>query len=89
MSPNIETKQEVRFVKNLGRWGVQPRNRSPLIYGYLIAALKRDDWGDIDGQYVIAFCYGELWALGHPEGCQTEEWRQSRGLTKNRRSKNC
>ena len=58
---NHSTADEISFIKNLGKHNAHnenysgPRDKETLLKGYLIGLEKRDEWGEIDKNEVMAF----------------------------------
>ena len=58
---NHTTKNEIEFIRNLGKHNLHneyysgPRDKETLLKGYLIGLEKRDEWGEIDKNEVMAF----------------------------------
>ena len=51
---NYSTRNELEFLRNLGRYSAHSAPRDELVSKYLQAAYERKDWGDIDSAVVIA-----------------------------------
>lgn len=58
---NHKTKNEIEFIKNLGKHNLHnenysgPRDKNTLLKGYLKGIEKREKWGEIDKEEVMAF----------------------------------
>lgn len=58
---NHTTKNEIEFIKNLGKHNLHnetysgPRDKNTLLNGYLKGIEKREKWGEIDKEEVMAF----------------------------------
>lgn len=58
---NHTTKKEIEFIKNLGKHNLHneyysgPRDKETLLKGYLSGCEKREKWGEIDKEEVMAF----------------------------------
>lgn len=58
---NHTTKNEIEFIKNLGKHNLHneyysgPRDKKTLLKGYLKGIEKREKWGKIDKEEVMAF----------------------------------
>lgn len=58
---NHKTKNEIEFIKNLGKHNLHnenysgPRDKNTLLNGYLKGIEKREKWGEIDKEEVMAF----------------------------------
>ena len=58
---NHTTKNEIEFVRNLGKHNLHneyysgPRDKETLLKGYLKGIEKREKWGEIDKEEVMAF----------------------------------
>lgn len=58
---NHTTKNEIEFIRNLGKHNLHneyysgPRDKGILLKGYLRGLEKREKWGEIDKEEVMAF----------------------------------
>jgi len=58
---NHTTKNEIEFVRNLGKHNLHneyysgPKDKTTLLAGYLKGIEKREKWGEIDKEEVMAF----------------------------------
>lgn len=58
---NHTTKNEIEFIRNLGKHNLHnenysgPKDKKTLLKGYLIGFEKRQKWGKIDKEAVMAF----------------------------------
>ena len=58
---NHKTKNEIEFIKNLGKHNLHieyysgPKDKKTLLAGYLKGIEKREKWGEIDKEEVMAF----------------------------------
>jgi len=58
---NHSTADEISFIKNLGKHNIHneyysgPRDKETLLKGYLIGLEKREKWGEINKNEVMAF----------------------------------
>ena len=58
---NHKTKNEIEFIKNLGKHNIQnenysgPKDKKTLLAGYLKGIEKREKWGEIDKEEVMKF----------------------------------
>ncbi|MEN6299558.1 MAG: hypothetical protein ABFD51_06555 [Anaerolineaceae bacterium] len=58
---NHKTKNEIEFIKNLGKHNIHnenysgPKDKNTLLAGYLKGIEKREKWGEIDKEEVMAF----------------------------------
>lgn len=58
---NHTTKNEIEFIRNLGKHNLHnenysgPRDKKTLLAGYLKGIEKREKWGEIDKEEVMAF----------------------------------
>ena len=58
---NHTTKNEIEFIRNLGKHNLHnenysgPRDKGILLAGYLKGIEKREKWGEIDKEEVMAF----------------------------------
>ena len=63
---NHTTKNEIEFIKNLGKHNLHneyysgPRDKETLLKGYLKGIEKREKWGEIDKEEVMAFVIKSL-----------------------------
>ncbi len=63
---NHKTKNEIEFIKNLGKHNLHnenysgPRDKGILLKGYLKGIEKREKWGEIDKEEVMAFVIKSL-----------------------------
>jgi hypothetical protein len=54
------TKDELKFIDNIGTFGNRPFGRLALLEGYLRGVRQRKDWGGMDKSEVIAHASAEL-----------------------------
>lgn len=65
------TEDELHYVKNIGRWAItahhdaarHARRVQRYLRNYLAAAAYRHNWGDVDGERVMAFARQRLLTL--------------------------
>ena len=63
---NHKTKNEIEFIKNLGKHNLHneyysgPKDKKTLLAGYLKGIEKREKWGEIDKEEVMAFVIKSL-----------------------------
>jgi len=50
------TENEISYLQNIGGWfAVTTHSRKEILQGYIDSALRRDDWGEVDGNKVIMY----------------------------------
>ena len=49
------TENEISYLSGIGTWGKVALSRKEILQGYIDSALRRDDWGEVDGNKVIMY----------------------------------
>ena len=56
------TRKEIEFLNGLGigNFSRSNKTRKELLKGYLLGALSRTEWLDIQREKILEYCYGQL-----------------------------